>query len=71
MREVVTVANAIPKEIAYQEEDAQVAAVEAKVDLAELKSDSNAVEKLVSRYLVLKDSGTSSGSSSYLLNLFS
>ncbi|WP_428246098.1 DUF1217 domain-containing protein [Ferrovibrio sp.] len=71
MREVVTVANAIPKEIAYQEEDAQVAAVETKVDLAELKSDSNAVEKLVSRYLVLKDSGTSSGSNSYLLNLFS
>lgn len=71
MREVVTVANAIPQEIAYQEEDAQVAAVEAKVDLAELKSDSNAVEKLVSRYLVLKDSGSSSGSQSYLLNLFS
>lgn len=71
MREVVTVANAIPKEIAYQEEDAQVAAVAAKVDVNELKNDSDAVEKLVSRYLVLKDSSSSSSPQSYLLNLFS
>ncbi len=71
MREVVTVANAIPKEIAYQEEDAQVAAVAAKVDVNELKTDSDAVEKLVSRYLVLKDSSSTSSPQSYLLSLFS
>lgn len=72
LREVVTVANAIPKEIAYQETEAQVTAVERKVDLAELQSDPDAVEKLVSRYLVLKDSSSSSsGSNSYLLDLFS
>lgn len=71
LREVVTVANAIPKEIAYQETEAQVTAVERKVDLDELKSDPNAVEKMVSRYLVLKDSSSTSSSGSYLLDLFS
>lgn len=72
LREVVTVANAIPKEIAYQETEAQVTAVERKVDLAALQSDPDAVEKLVSRYLVLKDSSSSSsGGNSYLLDLFS
>ncbi len=72
LREVVTVANAIPKEIAYQETEAQVTALERKVDLDDLKSDPDAVEKLVSRYLVLKDSSSSSsGGNSYLLNLFS
>ncbi len=71
LREVVTVANAIPKEIAYQETEAQVTAVERKVDLDELKSDPDAVEKMVSRYLVLKDSSSTSSSGSYLLDLFS
>jgi len=72
LREVVTVASMIPKEIAYQDEDAQAAAVEAKVDYNELKTDTTASEKLVERYLALKDSDTSSsGGQSYLLNLFS
>lgn len=72
LREVVTVASMIPKEIAYQDEDAQAAAVEAKVDYNELKTDTAASEKLVERYLALKDSDTSSaGGQSYLLNLFS
>lgn len=72
LREVITKANYIPDEIAYQETEAQVAAVEKKVDVDELKSDPDLVEKMVLRYLSIKDSaGSSSGSGdSYLLNLF-
>lgn len=71
MREVVTVANNIPKEIAYQEVESQVTAVERKVDLNTLKSDQNEVEKMVMRYLTFKDGGfTSASSKSYLTNLF-
>lgn len=72
LREVITKANYIPDEIAYQETEAQVAAVEKKVDVEELKSDPDMVEKMVLRYLSIKDSAsTSSGSGdSYLLNLF-
>jgi len=71
LREVVTKANYIPDEIAYQETDAQVAALEKRVDLQELKSDPDQVEKLVLRYLGIKDSAASSSGSgdSYLLNL--
>lgn len=71
LREVVTVANNIPKELAYQEVDSQVAAVERKVDLNTLKSDQNEVEKMVIRYLTFKDGGYSAATSkSYLTNLF-
>jgi hypothetical protein len=72
LREVITKANYIPDEIAYQETEAQVAALEKRVDLDELKSDPDQVEKLVLRYLSIKDSSSSSSGSgdSYLLNLF-
>ena len=70
LREVVTVANNIPQQLAYQDTDAQVAALEKKVDLKELKSDQNEVDKLVLRYLTFKDSGSNGSSQSYLLNLF-
>ncbi len=71
MREVVTVANNIPNEIAYQEVESQVTAVERKVDLNSLKSDQNEIEKMVMRYLTFKDGGfTAAGSKSYLTNLF-
>jgi len=71
MREVITVANNIPKEIAYQEVESQVTAVERKVDLNSLKSDQNEIEKMVMRYLTFKDGGfTSASSKSYLTNLF-
>jgi len=73
LREVVTVANYIPAEMAYQETEAQVATVEKKVDFDELKNDPDLVEKMVLRYLSIKDgenSGASGGSgNSYLLNL--
>ncbi|WP_370156545.1 DUF1217 domain-containing protein [Ferrovibrio sp.] len=71
LREVVTVANNIPQELAYQEVDSQVTALEKRVDVNELKNDAGAVEKLVLRYLTFKDSGlSSSGGQSYLLDLF-
>lgn len=72
LREVITKANYIPDEMAYQETEAQIATVEKKVDVNELKNDPDAVEKMVLRYLSIKDSAnTSSGSGdSYLLNLF-
>ena len=71
MREVITVANNIPKEIAYQEVESQVTAVERKVDLNSLKNDQNEIEKMVMRYLTFKDGGfTSASSKSYLTNLF-
>lgn len=71
LREVVTVANNIPKELAYQEVDSQVTALEKRVDVKALKEDKGEVEKLVIRYLTFKDSGGSgAGSQSYLLNLF-
>lgn len=71
MREVVLVANNIPQEIAYQDVDAQVAALEKRVDFNALKSDEKEVEKLVMRYLTFKDTNLSSaGSQSYLTNLF-
>ncbi len=71
LREVVTVANNIPKEIAYQEVESQVTAVERKVDLSSLKSDKSEIEKMVLRYLTFKDGGfTSASSKSYLTDLF-
>lgn len=71
LREVVTVANNIPKEIAYQEVESQVTAVERKVDLNSLKNDKSEMEKMVLRYLTFKDGGfTSASSKSYLTNLF-
>ncbi|WP_341895461.1 DUF1217 domain-containing protein [Ferrovibrio terrae] len=72
LREVITKANYIPDELAYQETEAQIATVEKKVDVNELKNDPDQIEKIVLRYLSIKDSAsTSSGSGdSYLLNLF-
>ena len=71
LREVVTVANNIPKEIAYQGVESQVTAVERKVDLNSLKGDQNEIEKMVMRYLTFKDTGfTSANSKSYLTDLF-
>lgn len=70
LREVVTVANNIPKELAYQEVDSQVTALERKVDVNALKSDQNEIEKMVLRYLTFKDSGGTGSPQSYLLGLF-
>lgn len=71
LREVITIANYIPAEMAYQETESQIATVEKKVDINELKNDPDVVEKMVLRYLSIKDSENSSGGSdSYLLNLF-
>ncbi|MFC3673939.1 DUF1217 domain-containing protein [Ferrovibrio xuzhouensis] len=70
LREVVTVANNIPKELAYQETDAQIAALEKRVDLKNLKSDQGEIDKLVLRYLTFKDADGTGSSQSYLLNLF-
>ena len=70
LREVVTVANNIPKELAYQEVDSQVTALERKVDINALKNDQGEVEKMVLRYLTFKDSGGTGSPQSYLLNLF-
>ncbi len=70
LREVVTVANNIPKELAYQEVGSQVTALERKIDVNALKSDHTEVEKMVLRYLTFKDSGGAGSPQSYLLNLF-
>lgn len=69
LREVVTVANNIPKQIAVQEVDAQVTALERKVDVKKLK-DATEVDKMVIRYLNNKAAETSGNKGSYLLNLF-
>jgi hypothetical protein len=71
LREVVTVANNIPKELAYQEVDSQVTALEKRIDVKSLSGDKNEVEKLVMRYLTFKDGGYNSATSqSYLTGLF-
>lgn len=71
LRDVVLVGNNIPKEIAYQEVDAQVAALDRRLDVKALVSDQNEIDKLITRYLTFKDSdGTTGSGNSYLLNLF-
>lgn len=70
LREVVTVANNIPKELAYQEVDSQVTALEKRIDVNALKNDPTEIEKMVLRYLTFKDSGGIGSSQSYLLDLF-
>ncbi|MFN4310452.1 MAG: DUF1217 domain-containing protein [Ferrovibrio sp.] len=69
LREVITVANNIPKELAYQEVESQVTALEKRVDVTALKNDRNEIEKMITRYLTFKGA-ESSGGQSYLLNLF-
>lgn len=69
LREVVTVGNNIPKELAFQETASQITALEKKVDVNSLKNDPNEIEKLITRYLTFKDAGASNPNS-YLLNLF-
>lgn len=70
LREVITVANNIPQQIAVQEVDAQVTAIERRFDVTKLK-DPTEVDKIVARYLTFKDQGSgTSGTNSYLLNLF-
>lgn len=70
LREVVLVANNIPQQIAYQEVGSQVTALEKRVNVADLKSDQNEIEKMVMRYLTFKDGASTGGTQSYLLNLF-
>jgi hypothetical protein len=70
LREVITTANYIPQEMAYQDTDAQIATVEKKVDPASLAKDPSGIEKMVERYLAIKDSSSTGGSDSYLLDLF-
>lgn len=69
LREVITVANNLPQELAYQEVDSQVTAIEKRVDVKSLKNDPVEIEKMVTRYLTFKGA-ESSGGQSYLLNLF-
>lgn len=70
LREVITVANNIPKELAIQEVSSQVTALERKVDVKKF-ADSAEVDKIVQRYLINKESQSSgSGSGNYLLSLF-
>lgn len=71
-REVVTKALGLPKEIAYQDIDAQAAAIERRLSLDDLKNP-EFVEKFTQRYLILADQERqqqSFGAQSYLLNLF-
>jgi len=71
LRDVVMTANSIPQEIAYQEVDSQITALEKKVDVKALLADHNEVTKMVTRYLTFKSSDTGTGGgNSYLLNLF-
>jgi len=71
LREVITVANNIPKELAIQEVTSQVTALERKVDVSKFK-DSSEVDKIVQRYLINKESQNSGigGAGSYILGLF-
>lgn len=69
LREVITVANNIPKELAIQEVSSQVTALERKVDVKKFK-DSAEVDKMVMRYLTNKSAESTGGSGSYLLGLF-
>ncbi|MFN4163221.1 MAG: DUF1217 domain-containing protein [Ferrovibrio sp.] len=69
LREVITVANNLPQELAYQEVDSQVTALEKRVDVKALKNDQNEIDKVITRYLTFKGA-ESSGGQSYLLNLF-
>lgn len=69
LREVVTVANNIPKQIAVQEVGAQITALERKVDIKKFK-DSSEVDKMVIRYLNNKASEAAGATGNYLLNLF-
>jgi len=71
LREVITVANNIPKQIAIQEVDSQITAVERKVDVKKFK-DQAEIDKTVQRYLTNKasqDSGITGGNG-FLLKLF-
>jgi hypothetical protein len=58
LREVVTTALGIPKEIAYQSLDAQAKAITDRLDLTKLKS-ANFVEQFTRRYLVAASSASS------------
>lgn len=71
MREVITVANNIPKELAIQEVESQVTAVEKKVDVTKFK-DQAEVDKTVQRYLLNKSSQEAgiTGGNGFLLKLF-
>ena len=69
LREVITTVNYLPPEIAYQDTDAQAAAIDKRVDVTALAKDSASIEQVAERYLAIKSSSTDS-SNSYLLNLF-
>ncbi len=72
LREVITVANNIPKELAIQEVSSQVTALERKVDVKKF-SDSGEIDRIVQRYLINKESqssGIAGGKGGYLLGLF-
>ncbi|HEV7369220.1 DUF1217 domain-containing protein [Arenibaculum sp.] len=71
-REVVTKALGLPKELAYQDIDAQAAAIERRLSLDDLKKP-EFVEKLTQRFLIMADQERQQqgfGAQSYLLNLF-
>jgi hypothetical protein len=70
MRHVVTTALGLPLELANQSVEAQAAAIEKRMKLSDLKDD-KFVDKLAQRFLMASDDGSSStGSNSYVLNLF-
>ncbi|HVY90400.1 MAG TPA: DUF1217 domain-containing protein [Hyphomonadaceae bacterium] len=57
-REIVTVGLSIPKQIALQSVEAQVKAVDAKLDVSQLQNP-DYVDRLVQRYLMQLNGGTS------------
>ena len=59
-REVVTTALSIPKQIALQSIEAQEKAVNAKLDVSQLKNP-DYVDRLVQRYLMQLNGGSSGG----------
>jgi hypothetical protein len=70
-REVVTRALGLPAELAYQDVDAQAAAIERRLSLDDLKKP-EFVEKFTERYLILAEQSRQGAynPNSYLLNLF-
>jgi hypothetical protein len=68
MREVVTTALGIPKEIAYQDLEAQEKAISTRLDISKFQ-DSHFVESFTQKYLLAAQDSSSSSSSSSLTSL--
>jgi len=60
LRDVVTTAIGVPREIAFQSLDAQIKAIDIRLDVKQLQ-DAKFVEKFVQRYLLAKSAATTTG----------